>query len=91
MKIPFWLSRPPPSEFEPHRPPNYAKLSKADQFIIDSYSINDQKIEWLMRTAVVNRNLTMTFLIVFLLTHALEMAQLVARILGWFSTFQWLQ
>ena len=91
FKIPFWISQPPPDEFQPHRPPNYAKLSKSDQFIIDNYYINDQKMDWLMGKSVVNRNLIVTFIIVFLLTHVLEMTSLVSRFLNWFSTLRWLQ
>ena len=91
MKIPLWLSQPPPEEFQPHRPPNYAKLSKADQFIIDNYSINDQKMDWLMGKAVVNRNLTVSLILIVLLTHAIEMGNLVGKFLTWLTSFQWLQ
>lgn len=70
---------------------NYAKLSRADQFIIDNSSINDQKIEWLMRMAVVNRNLLTTLIIFLLLTHAIELVTLITKVLSWFGHFSWLQ
>jgi hypothetical protein len=88
--MPFWISHPAPSAFVPQRPSNYHKLSKLDQAIIDESSVDAQLKEWLIRTAVTNRNLVVTLMIFLLLTHSMEIVGLITKLLTWFGKLGWL-